>query len=1421
MLHKIWVFLFLLFAAAVQAALTVHIQSPWRDDAATKGYEMFLTGGATGYGYFDSNKMTAEDDGWYSFTWNKDVGAFSWEDFSMSLCPVNANNCTGGYNWKNASGEVKFKMTELFAEESELWIYTGSNSYNVSSTAPGSKVVWFKSPWGNRAVPQMIFGTDSIVMHPSTDKNFCGWFSASIAPAMMKANPVKSAYFTRYMTPYMSVPSGEKVIDLSAVLSAADTVFVDGTQADPEIDFSLGTPGECFDYTRTLHIYHPWRSNTTYRDSAVYITVGSNIANNPVAMTADEDFNYWWHYDFSEDIKSQDWNSCNEWGAKTNFYNKGNGGNKFWVKDSDRPCISEFFPKNVYEVWVYTKGNGKYEVLYSPLEKKIVRILSPWDNMSPMMIVDGDTVKMGPVSKDTCGWYQGYVFKHVDSWDVIFRQAFGYEYYTSNGLSDGDPIQLDSMMALHDMVWVYPYPLSSSGPRFSEKYPERLGICPTMKISAMVVDWAGEGFHDSIDVDFGNIYYGNEYTAVTYMDSTGKLAVNETCQSAWHPDGGYTVGMVQDTLVNGNPARADSSVYPWYECSAAREIEKWFIPVEVAKDASGKSYTNGVCRDIDLTLDEEGFWLADISESHEDGGFFPIDDLEFLDSAKTVRNPKFDWNNQLGTSSNGVFKQHNYSFAMKISAQFQYVKGQYFEFRGDDDVWVYINNRLVVDIGGCHNPAEKGVDLDTIGQNDPTGRLKLKEGETYNFHIFFSERNASGSNFKMRTSINLQTQKTYFPVAKKTSDGTIEYDLLQLLIDESLSCDVSSVSKIDTSYAQSVFMLAGGNLPSEGITLEPGLNYGGITISENMAGFIIDTSAIVRSRTLPSGNYALICYLAADLSQYQIVPFTVPEYPLPDIAFVNVFEASDSLVVFDPTGYNLRGQRLGEDGGKNDTMLAHVTYPEVTPLKIAVLYVGTLCNDCIIPLNFTTSDSLSFLDAKGQPVTSVTTDSTGFAYFYVVGETSITNASFDVVSNFAANTLHWDNLHFKEPPVPFVVHAQMHDMNGDGIPDSLAIPFSKPFKGVIPDTLSWSFGESAFHTITGMENMESLVFNDSMIIIKESKGLIKNVFTGASDEVYTGAIKYHYTYMDEETGDWVKLGMSASIEDHVGPVILSASIDPASEDISIITVNLSEGSVTKLIDGLSAFEIYRDSENISDSLICSFVDRSGKGNVLRLTFKRVDGGTLPALGDSIRLVPGVIEDLSGNKAHFENPKVRIAGKQRLYVEVPSMVHLGETQEPWLRKGHVAPIVVPLNRTAQEISDSLGRSGVLLKFNLGEIATEKIMNLSAGGNRDSALAQVRIDWENHYYTHLGNYVASRKGSIYCNDATVFSVPDNPERSNCFDNQGNIFFMWDGLSAENRMVGTGVYITKMRLKIRSGKETVGSKNDTYNFGIKRVR
>ncbi|MCQ2124537.1 MAG: fibro-slime domain-containing protein [Fibrobacter sp.] len=1409
MRHNFWVFFLVLFLSVfAQAKLTVHIQSPWRSSGTE--YSLYLLGGATGYSTSPEYKMTAEDDGWFSYTWDKDVSDFSWQDFGVRGCPE--NSCMTSVAWEIAGSEVKFSMTKLFASETEVWIYTDANSYTESLTPPGSKVVWFKSPWGNKALPQIVFGADSALMYfVPDDKSTCGWFAGAISPAMMKANPAQTAYFVRYNASYLSVPKND-VVDLSGFFALGDTVFVDGTKDVPEITTEIGTLGECFDSTRTLHVYHPWRTNTTIRDSAVYLDA-DNLGQS-IKMDSTGEYPFWWVYSFPvEKVKDQQWA-----GATLDIKSDQNGSKRFFEipegswRSPNRPSVSKIFPKGVYEAWFYSKGKENYEILYAPLEPKVIRLLSPWDNMTPLMLVDSDTLKMGPISKDTCGWYQALSFKHVDSWDVKFRETFGFEHYTASGLVDGEPIVMDSIMALHDTVWVYPYPTSNSAPKFSETYPKRLGICPSMKISALVVDWAGEGFDDAIDVDFGNIYYGNDYTTVTYLDSTGKLATNKTCQSSWHPLGGYTLGMVQDTLVNGNPARADSSVYPWYECSAAHEIEKWFIPVEVAVDSKGRSYTNGVCRDIDLTLDEEGFWLADISESHEDGGFFPIDDLEYLDSAMTVKNPKFDHNLQHQAGG----KTHNYSFAMKISAQFQYVKGQYFEFRGDDDVWVFINNHLVVDIGGCHSPAEGFVDLDTIGQNEP--KLKLIEGQEYPFHIFFSERNADGSNFKMRTSINLRTQKTFYTEAVPTTDGTISYNLMQLLVDESLSCDVTSVSKVEKKSAQSVFQLKGGNLTGDGVALEPGLNYGGIFINENMSGFTIDTSAIVRSRSLASGNYTLICYLASDLSQSQMISFVVPEYPLPDIAFVDVFDPADTLKVLDPTGLNLRGQRIGVDP-KNDTLLAHVTYPEAVPLKIAVLYVGTVCTDCIVPLDFITSDSLSFLDANGQKVTSVTTDSSGLASFYVVGEAAMVNASFKVSSGFVANELKWTGLHFKEPPVPFVNRAKMFDVNGDGIPDSLAIPFSKPFKENVPDTLSWSFGESIFHTIGGRENVEPLVFMDSILIIKNEKGLLTSVFTGVADEIYSGSLKYHYTYQDEDTGDSVKLGMSASIEDHVGPVILSAIIEPKTDDVSVMTVNMSEGITEKVFAGAATFCIYRDTVNISDSLEYVLSQSSSNGNVVKITFRRSINGVLPVLGDSIKLIPGEIHDLNGNSPHFDNPKVRIRGKQRTEIKVPGIVGIGSDTEKFANGKDIVPISVPANKSVKDIVDSLGVPGALLNFSIGELATETIMNLSSAADRDSALALVRIDWENYYYTHLGGFVNKAKGTIRCNDSTVFYNPLNPEKSNCFDNPGNIFFKWDGYSDKGRVVGTGVYVTKVKVKIRSGKTVAGSSFDTYSFGIKR--
>jgi len=98
----------------------------------------------------------------------------------------------------------------------------------------------------------------------------------------------------------------------------------------------------------------------------------------------------------------------------------------------------------------------------------------------------------------------------------------------------------------------------------------------------------------------------------------------------------------------------------------------------------------------------------------------------------------------------------NLSFCFESHAEFVYEKGQEFFFRGDDDIWVFINNRLVIDLGGVHQPIPGFVDLDTIKTPEV-----LVEGKIYPIDIFFCERMATQSNVRVSTNMYI-TQKSSF-----------------------------------------------------------------------------------------------------------------------------------------------------------------------------------------------------------------------------------------------------------------------------------------------------------------------------------------------------------------------------------------------------------------------------------------------------------------------------------------------------------------------------------------------------------------------------------------------------------------------------------------------------------------------------------
>ena len=116
------------------------------------------------------------------------------------------------------------------------------------------------------------------------------------------------------------------------------------------------------------------------------------------------------------------------------------------------------------------------------------------------------------------------------------------------------------------------------------------------------------------------------------------------------------------------------------------------------------------------------------------------------------------------TEGSSYMPEVNYSFTIHAYGAFIYTEDSnlFFEFGGDDDVYFFINGKLVKDIGGVHGLATHKVFL-----NDYAASLGLTEGQVCHFDMFHAERHTSGINLNLSTNIQLMdesviTEKTQF-----------------------------------------------------------------------------------------------------------------------------------------------------------------------------------------------------------------------------------------------------------------------------------------------------------------------------------------------------------------------------------------------------------------------------------------------------------------------------------------------------------------------------------------------------------------------------------------------------------------------------------------------------------------------------------
>jgi fibro-slime domain-containing protein len=93
-------------------------------------------------------------------------------------------------------------------------------------------------------------------------------------------------------------------------------------------------------------------------------------------------------------------------------------------------------------------------------------------------------------------------------------------------------------------------------------------------------------------------------------------------------------------------------------------------------------------------------------------------------------------------------RPHNYHFTVELHAEFDFAGGEFLDVEGDDDIWVFINRHLVVDLGGLHEARSASVDLGA-----ERGRLGLEPGGRYRLDLFFAERHTVSSSLNLRTSL--------------------------------------------------------------------------------------------------------------------------------------------------------------------------------------------------------------------------------------------------------------------------------------------------------------------------------------------------------------------------------------------------------------------------------------------------------------------------------------------------------------------------------------------------------------------------------------------------------------------------------------------------------------------------------------------
>lgn len=479
-------------------------------------------------------------------------------------------------------------------------------------------------------------------------------------------------------------------------------------------------------------------------------------------------------------------------------------------------------------IWIYKEYDGKYITNGTELPKSLY-MYNPWAYSMPALSLNGGpAVPMLDVGEEHCGWYRAFFRSLPAEMKVSFADANFGDLYGLQGIEDGTAIDVKEMMEQNGEAWILPTPTPDGPPVVSAVWPEEDGSC-TFSLAMIIRDMSAS----RDDFEF-HTYAGNPNSF------PGAVANGSTGAGCLDPN--ETPGMVA-TMLNDRRKPVPSGV----NLCKNQKVTEWFTTTDVPGSPTG---TNAICIDLPMVKTEDGMWEFDSfwheedpTRTESDHVFAPINNFNIYNEKGTM-----GFVNGIEPGDEGApvgatywFPQwpqwvvdispansYNLHFCSETAADFTYRVGQKFTFSGDDDFWMFLDEKLAIDLGGLHARVAKTISIDDWAKQEG-----WSEGSKHRMKIFHCDRNSHGSNFRMKSSIYFEQKRALYFDEMRKSDGSIEYDVKKLTGGENSCAAIEMTETTDSSVVTPtlIYVLKGGALPAEGDTLAVGKTYfGGINI---------------------------------------------------------------------------------------------------------------------------------------------------------------------------------------------------------------------------------------------------------------------------------------------------------------------------------------------------------------------------------------------------------------------------------------------------------------------------------------------------------------------------------------------------------------------------------------------------------------